>query len=109
MSRFIWQCITYRNSEFRIEDNVIRPVLVLGYSDIKRIENNENYQSQWMGMIRVAGLANVGMFDEFPASRKDMFGGWRIRISSSTYFSYSRGKYKKHGEYNVYKHNIGNC
>jgi len=110
MSRFVWQCITYDQSEFKIENQILRPPFVLGFSDVEEIniDTDRDYYFQWYGMLFLAGLANVGMFYEIPPTKNKPLGGWRIRISTSTYFYKSSGKY--YGQkYNIFKDNVGNC
>jgi hypothetical protein len=111
MSRFVWQCITYRQSEFCIDAEIIRPKFVLGFSDVEDVNTNADrvYLYQWQGMKRLAGLANVGMFYEILPTKNNPSGGWRIRFSSSTYFSFSNGRYHRLKNYNIFKRNIGNC
>lgn len=113
MSRFLWQCITYVQSIFTIDNEILKPVFVLGFSDVQEVnqDNNElcrEYRSQWTGMIRLAGLAHVGTFYEvLPTSYKPL-GGWNIGFSSSSYFRRIDGVYKKMN-YNIFKENVGNC
>ena len=122
MSRFLWQCITYSQSAFQIKNQTERPAFVLGFSNIDRIldesridKNNLSEielcrmdRSQWTGMVRISGLANVGIFHEVIPTRNRTLGGWKISSSSSYYFRYENGKYKKLN-YNIFKENIGNC
>jgi hypothetical protein len=111
MSRFAWQCVTYKQSEFQIEAEMIQPAFVLGFSDVEHVirEADSSCLCQWIGMQRLVGLANVGMFYEIPPTRNNPDGGWRIRFSSSTYFSLSNGQYRRLKNYNIFKVNIGSC
>lgn len=110
MSRFIWQCVSYVQSEFKVNEEIIRPAFVLGYSDVEAINKgtDREYLSQWIGMLRLAGLAKVGSFQKIKSSAYNPNGGWSIVFSSSTYFTYSKGEYNRKN-YNISKINIGNC
>jgi hypothetical protein len=109
MSRFVWQCITYAQSEFEVNNQTIRPAFVLGYSDVEEVnkDSEREYLSQWIGMLRLAGLAKVGVFQEIKPSDYRPNGGWSIVFSSSTYFTFSKGEYSRKN-YNIFKINIGN-
>ena len=109
MSRFVWQCITYTQSEFEVDNQFIRPLFILGFSDVNEVNNSDSQAlSQWLGMLRIAGLAHVGSFDEIKTTKNNLSGGWRITFSSSTYFYLKGGKYHRF-EYNIRKNNVGNC
>jgi len=122
MSRFLWQCITYAQSVFQVKGKAERPAFVLGFSNVDKIldelcrdknkftekEICREYRSQWTGMVRIAGLAHVGFFNETLPTRYKPLGGWNITFSSSSYFRLVNGQYKKLN-YNIFKENIGNC
>lgn len=113
MSRFIWQCITYVQSEFETKDHsTIRPTFILGFSDINEVngtsETERYYLAQWLGMVRLAGLAKVGIFNEIKPSNHYPTGGWKIEFSSSTYFRVLGSEYHR-TNYDIHKINVGNC
>lgn len=114
MSRFIWQCITYTQSMFKIDNSFEIPPFVLGFSDVEDVNPekndcfNQNYRSQWIGMLRVASFPHVGMFYEVPPTERKPLGGWKIFFSSSLYFRRTGDEYER-TNYNPFKENIGNC
>ncbi|MEZ4590941.1 MAG: hypothetical protein R3D55_07335 [Chloroflexota bacterium] len=109
LSRLIWQCITYVQSQFELDKKNIRPVFVLSFSDFQKMNkgNGNEYISQWLGMIRLGGLAKVGILNELEPSAYQPIRGWSIVFSSSTYFSFSKGEYHRKN-YNIFNINIGN-
>jgi hypothetical protein len=108
MSRFVWQCITYAQSEYEIDEENIRPAFVLGFSDVFEINENQKEYIQWMGMVKLAGLAKVGFLREIHQTNYYPNGGWRIKFSSSRYFQFANGEYHR-SNYNIFKTNVGNC
>ncbi len=112
MSRFIWQSITYVQSKFQVDEKVVSPAFVLGFSDVYKVNDNNSsrdsgYLSQLLGMLRLAGLAHVGTFDEISPSKNNSLGGWNIAFSSSSYFRRVGNEYTR-TKYNVFKENVGN-
>ncbi len=114
MAHFIWQCITYFQSMFKIDNTFERPAFVLGFSDVENVnpERNDSFsqntRSQWIGMLRVAGFPHVGMIYEVLPTKYKPLGGWKIFFSSSLYFRRTGDEYERMN-YNIFKKNIGNC
>jgi hypothetical protein len=114
MSRFIWQCITYVQSEFQVDRRLIRPIFVLGYSDIESaLEFDATPEKcasrEWLRLIHLAGLANVGMLGEYRRTKKNPLGGWHIRFSTTTWCKKRLGHYQKFNSFNIFNVNVGNC
>ena len=112
MSRFVCQSISYVQSEFQIEGKMIRPVFVLGYSNVEDViansNPNESAFQQWFRLSHLAGLMNVGVFEKYEPKRNSPLGGWYIRFITSHWFWKKNGEYFK-SKYNIYKVNVGNC
>jgi len=108
MARFLYQCITYQQSEFNIVGSLIRPEFVLAFSNKNQetIIKETDYWYSWYGMNQLAALANVGWF----LPKLDNFGttiGWTMRFSTSNHFSRKGNDYKKL-EHNIRRY-VGNC
>lgn len=112
MSRFIWQSISYVQSQFQIDGEFVRPAFVLGYSDVFEVNDKDSkrdnmYIHQLTGMLRLAGLAHVGTFHQIKPTKRNLLGGWNIEFSSSSYFRRVDNKYTR-TTYNIFKENVGN-
>ena len=113
MSRFLWQCVSYVQSEFNIDNRVIRPKCVLGFSDVEEsnhfnAESFRDYKIMWLSMVRLVAFAHVGILKADISPKSTSTHNWSIWFSTSLYFRRRDNDYNRM-KYFIEKMNIGNC
>lgn len=104
ITRFYWQCISYQQTIFNL-DGGVRPTFILGFSNLEFVDISGE---EWVPLLLLAGLAKVGSMNYYHRKNSQIPFGWYIRFSTSTYFSYRQGEFKRYS-YNLNKINSGNC